>query len=164
MKNISEILSKMEGMVCITGNDIPNWVEYINTNRPIFYLPECGRNINKQAEFVSSIKEKHPNAVVITYSAFIVSDFEREQVLFIKDDEIKNPEFETFGASSNKINMCLFGRRETCGDYAMEALNRMRKRLDDGELPDSLINEIARTFGDSIEKTLLMKMMIDRLD
>lgn len=161
MENIYKVISEIEGMVCITGNNIPEKLKDMDAGRPCYYLPECGLNIHQQAAFVSNIKE--PNAVIITYSAFIVSDFRRKQVLFFEDDEsFDYPDFEIFGASVNKINMCLFGRKETAGDYALEALNRMKQKIDDGEIPNTLIHEVSKTFGDSIEKTLLIKMILDK--
>jgi len=157
-----KMLAKRPGLVCITGMRFPDWLNDIEADRPLFYLPERGLNISNQAAVVSTIEKERSNAIIVTQSAFIVSDFPRTQVFFLKGHSAKHPDFETFGASANKINMCLFGRALTIGDRAAAALEKMKRRLEKGEDPTTIINETVKTFGDSVESTLFLNVAMDK--
>ena len=93
------------------------------------------------------------------------SDSKPEKVLVFKKQDgkvtIKTPEYNTLGASINKITMSTFGKRETIGAYAQEILNELRQRFEKGdENNEELINEIHRNLGDSVEKLLLIKAIL----
>ena len=158
----NELLSKYTGLVCITGMGFPPWLfDPMPSPRPRFLFPEERRNVDEQAAFISEIEEGVPNLIVVTRSAFIISDFRREQVLIFEGDKVVHPEFETFGASVNKITMCLFGRRATVGDRALKVLESLSSRLEKGENPSAIIDE-ASTLGDSVEKVLFMKVALNK--
>lgn len=77
---------------------------------------------------------------------------------------ISHPEFNTLGASINKITMSeVFGKRETIGAYAHEKLDELRARFEAGdEEPSALIEAINRELGDSVEKILLINAILGR--
>ena len=89
--------------------------------------------------------------------------------MFNKDKEtgevtVKNPEYNTLGASINKITMATFGKRETIGGHAQAMLEDLRLRFEQGEDKEQLIAEINRQLGDSVEKVLLIKTILDSME
>jgi hypothetical protein len=76
-----------------------------------------------------------------------------------------HPDYNTFGASINKITMSTFDKRETIGGQAQEMLAGMRTRFEAGnEDQNSLVSEIHKELGDSVEKVLLIKAILDKAD
>lgn len=58
--------------------------------------------------------------------------------------------------------MNTFGKRETIGGHAQAVLDDLRKRFERGvEDKDALITEIYQQLGDSVEKVLLIKAILD---
>ncbi|MNC56986.1 hypothetical protein D3C75_1066140 [compost metagenome] len=106
--------------------------------------------------------------LITTHSPFLISDSKPGKVLiFDKDSDtgtvsIAHPEYNTLGASINKITMTTFGKRETIGGHAQALLEGLRKRLDQGDDVPTLIAELNRELGDSVEKVLLVNTMLDR--
>jgi predicted ATP-binding protein involved in virulence len=105
--------------------------------------------------------------LLTSHSPFIISDCQTENVLvFEKDNDGKvewhKPEFNTFGASVNAITIKVFGRKETIGDYALSKLEALKKQLDDGVSPDTLIDEAGKELGDSVEKVLFINQALDK--
>jgi len=164
---IKEFLKRQQGFVCITGhvNRIARY-EYDDYDlRPVYRYPENGKHIDDQAVFVKNLKKTSNGAIILTHSAFIVSDFKRENVLVIpKTGPYESPDFNTFGASANKINMCLFGRRSTIGALAHEALEDISKMPMDTLEQIQVIKDMHKRFGDSIELTLIYHEVFDRED
>ena len=107
--------------------------------------------------------------LITTHTPFLISDSKPEKVLVFAKDEatgavsVEPPGFNTFGASINKITMSkVFGKHETIGGHAEALLDEMRTRFEKGdENKDALISEIDRKLGDSIEKVLLIKAILD---
>jgi restriction system-associated AAA family ATPase len=146
-----------------------------NTNS-LFLLdePETHFNPNWRASFISQLKaclgntEKTPEMLITTHSPFLISDSKSNKVLeFEKDPEtrhvkITHPDYNTFGASINKITMKTFNKRETIGGSAQSLMDTLRIRFEQGEEPTALIDTLNRELGDSVEKILLIKAMLDR--
>lgn len=105
--------------------------------------------------------------LITTHTPFIISDSPKENVmLFEKDEEsqevrVKRPEFNTFGASINKITIEAFNKPETIGGYAHSKLQELEKRFDDGENSDDFIAEVSSLLGDSVEKVLFLNKVIE---
>ncbi|MFY7875893.1 MAG: hypothetical protein ACOVQM_10640, partial [Pirellula sp.] len=77
---------------------------------------------------------------------------------------ITHPEYNTFGASINKITMSTFDKTETIGGRAQTELDRFRSRFETGrEDNDALLREINGLLGDSVEKILLIKTILDSM-
>ena len=57
-----------------------------------------------------------------------------------------------------------FGKRETIGSYAQAILEDFRKRSKGDENKQQLISEINRDLGDSVEKMLLIKTILDGME
>ncbi|MNO02321.1 hypothetical protein D3C81_2226870 [compost metagenome] len=58
--------------------------------------------------------------------------------------------------------MNTFGKRETIGGHAQALLDDLRRRFEEGnEDKETLITEIHQQLGDSVEKLLLIKAILD---
>ena len=85
--------------------------------------------------------------------------------MFKKDEKsnivtCKRPGFNTFGASVNKINISVFDKSDTIGDYAKQKLDQFVSKLGKEE-KESIINSVEKEFGDSVEKILSIKKLQD---
>jgi restriction system-associated AAA family ATPase len=148
-----------------------------NTNS-LFLLdePETHFNPDWRSNFVTRLHQCFKGAedshemLVTTHTPFLISDSRPEKVLvFNKDKEtgtvsVIKPDYNTLGASINKITMSTFGKRETIGGHAQAILDRLRKRFQEGEDKEQLIAEINRQLGDSVEKVLLIKTILDSME
>ncbi len=145
-----------------------------NTNS-LFLLdePETHFNPDWRANFITRLHQSFSGAeghdmLVTTHTPFLISDSKPEKVLaFNKTDgvvSISHPDYNTLGASINKITMATFGKRETIGGHAQAMLNELRQRFEQGEDKDRLISEINRQLGDSVEKVLLIKTILDSME
>ncbi len=146
-----------------------------NTNS-LFLLdePETHFNPDWRANFISSLRQCFPKdydasreMLITTHTPFLISDSKSEKVLVFSKDKntgkvnITHPEYNTLGASINKITMSTFGKRETIGAYAQSILDDLRKRFEQGgEDNEALISEIHQQLGDSVEKLLLIKAIL----
>lgn len=137
--------------------------------------PETHFNPDWRANFVTRLHQSLAGSdsqemLVTTHTPFLISDSRPEKVLvFNKDKEtgevtVKNPEYNTLGASINKITMATFGKRETIGGHAQAMLDHLRQRFEQGENKEQLIAEINRQLGDSVEKVLLIKTILDSME
>lgn len=145
-----------------------------NTNS-LFLLdePETHFNPDWRSSFItrlhqcfSGLEESH-EMLITTHAPFLISDSRPQKVLvFNKADgavTINKPDYNTFGASINKITMNTFGKRETIGGHAHEILKALHQRFENGEDKESLIAEINKKLGDSVEKMLLIKTILDSM-
>lgn len=57
----------------------------------------------------------------------------------------------------------IFGKRETIGGHAESILKKFRTRFEQGEISDKLVDDIHRELGDSVEKILLIKAILDKV-
>lgn len=147
-----------------------------NTNS-LFLLdePETHFNPDWRANFISRLRQCLPGEgefaqemLITTHTPFLISDSKPDKVLVFGKDKatgavsISQPNYNTLGASINKITMSTFGKRETIGGYAQEILNDLRNRFEAGnEDKEALITEIHQQLGDSVEKLLLVKAILD---
>lgn len=142
----------------------------------LFLLDEPDTHFNPdwRSKFISRLKECLPESsstmhdmLITTHAPFLISDSNPKKVLeFKKNNEtgavsIKRPEYNTLGASINKITMTTFDKRETIGGNAQAIIESFRKQFEDGEDKDQLITKINRQLGDSVEKVLLIKTILD---
>lgn len=137
--------------------------------------PETHLNPNWRANFITRLRQCLPDhgefareMLITTHTPFLISDSKPEKVLVFAKDKtsgtvsISHPDYNTLGASINKITMNTFGKRETIGGHAQTLLNDLRRRFEDGsEDKDALITEIHQQLGDSVEKLLLIKVILD---
>jgi len=165
---IKKFLKDRPGMVCITG-----WVAKLKgyvflTDRPVIRFPENGKHVEEQATFVKQLQKgsMSKNAIVITHSAFIVTDFKQDDVLVIpKKGKYDLPYFNTFGASVNKINMCLFRHAITIGALAQDTMQELLARPQETlEQINETIALSSKCLGDSVEYTLMMHKLLNRED
>lgn len=137
--------------------------------------PETHFNPDWRANFVTRLHQSFNGSdgqemLVTTHTPFLISDSRPEKVLvFEKDREtgevsVKNPKYNTLGASINKITMTTFDKRETIGGHAQAMLDGLRQRFEQGEDKEQLIAAINRQLGDSVEKVLLIKTILDSME
>lgn len=137
--------------------------------------PETHFNPDWRANFISQLRQCLPGngdvgqeMLITTHTPFLISDSKPDKVLLFKKDEdtgvvsISQPDYNTLGASINKITMNTFGKRETIGGHAQALLEGLRTRFEQGEDASVLIDELNRELGDSVEKVLLIKAILDR--
>jgi len=149
-----------------------------NTNS-LFLLdePETHFNPGWRSNFITRLNQCFKNSedkheiLITTHTPFLISDSKPEKVLvFKKDKETKlvsvgRPDYNTFGASINKITMNTFGKRETIGGRAQAILEGFREQLKDkNKDKEQLIDEINQQMGDSVEKLLLIKTILDSME
>lgn len=138
--------------------------------------PETHFNPDWRANFISQLRRCLPGngdvgqeMLITTHTPFLISDSKPDKVLIFKKDKtsgavsICKPEYNTLGASINKITMSTFGKRETIGGHAQALMEALRARFEHGdENEEELIAEIQRELGDSVEKVLLINAILDR--
>lgn len=137
--------------------------------------PETHFNPDWRASFISRLRQCLPGKgdfaqemLITTHTPFLISDSKPDKVLVFAKDKasglvsIRHPDYNTLGASINKITMNTFNKRETIGGHAQALLEAFRARLEEGaEDKESLITEIHQQLGDSVEKVLLIKAILD---
>lgn len=135
--------------------------------------PETHFNPDWRANFVTRLHQSFNGSdgqemLVTTHTPFLISDSRPEKVLvFNKADgvvSVSHPDYNTLGASINKITMATFDKRETIGGHAQAMLDGLRQRFEQGEDKEQLITEINRKLGDSVEKVLLIKTILDSME
>ncbi len=146
-----------------------------NTNS-LFLLdePETHLNPDWRSNFVTRLRQCFSGTadthemLVTTHTPFLISDSKPDKVLVFAKDKasgavsISHPDYNTLGASINKITMNTFGKRETIGGHAQALLAALRARFEQGaEDKEALITEIHQQLGDSVEKVLLIKAILD---
>ncbi|PHR22849.1 MAG: ABC transporter [Desulfotalea sp.] len=146
-----------------------------NTNS-LFLLDEPETHFNPvwRSNFITRLhqcfkdSEDSHEMLITTHTPFLISDSKPEKVLmFNKVDgvvSVSKPEYNTLGASINKITMNTFDKRETIGGYAQTILNNLRQRFEAGDDKGQLIAEINQQLGDSVEKMLLIKTILDSME
>lgn len=147
-----------------------------NTNS-LFLLdePETHFNPEWRSNFITRLRQCFSGTddtyemLITTHSPFLISDSKLDKVLVFEKNKatgsvsISHPDYNTLGASINKITMNTFGKRETIGGHAQAILDGLRGRFERGdENPNTLINEIHQQLGDSVEKVLLIKAILDK--
>lgn len=151
-----------------------------NTNS-LFLLdePETHFNPDWRSNFISRLRQclsvddqsAGPEMLITTHTPFLISDSKPAKVLVFKKDkdsgavEIRSPDYNTLGASINKITMTTFDKCETIGGYAQALLESFRARSKRrNEDKEALITEIHQQLGDSVEKMLLIKTILDSME
>ncbi|MBE7527408.1 MAG: restriction system-associated AAA family ATPase [Burkholderiales bacterium] len=137
--------------------------------------PETHFNPDWRANFISRLRqclsdqgEFAQEMLITTHTPFLISDSKPDKVLVFAKDKtsgaisISHPNYNTLGASINKITMNTFGKRETIGGHAQALLEALRARFEHGtEDKEALITEIHQQLGDSVEKVLLIKAILN---
>ncbi len=146
-----------------------------NTNS-LFLLdePETHFNPDWRSNFITRLRQclaadddaaTTQEMLITTHTPFLISDSKPEQVLvFKKEDDIVSitpPDYNTLGASINKITMNTFDKRETIGGHAQGILDELRKQFENGGDKKKIIEELNQKLGDSLEKILLIKSILD---
>ena len=135
--------------------------------------PETHFNPDWRANFVTRLNQCFDGSsdhemLITTHTPFLISDSRPEKVLVFNKSNgvvsVRHPNYNTLGASINKITMATFGKRETIGLRAQTVLEDLRRRFEQGEDKDQIIADINRQLGDSVEKVLLIKTILDSME
>lgn len=135
--------------------------------------PETHFNPHWRASFISRLRQCLPDRedvgqemLITTHAPFLISDSKPDKVLvFVKNGAngevgISRPEYNTLGASINRITHETFGKRETIGDGAKAILERLVADPMSKTDPLGLARRIMDTVGDSIERTLAVHALL----
>lgn len=136
--------------------------------------PETHFNPDWRANFATRVREcfagsedKH-EVLITTHTPFLISDSKPDKVLVFSKENgqvtITKPDYNTLGASINKITMNTFKKRETIGRHAQSILEELRSRFEQGEDGQQIVAELNQQLGDSVEKVLLIKTILDRAE
>lgn len=142
----------------------------------LFLLDEPDTHFNPdwRSKFITLLKDCLPgdassaghDMLVTTHAPFLISDSKPEKVLVFKKADgavsISRPDYNTLGASINKITMKTFDKKETIGGVAQSVLEGLRSRFESGENGRHIVAELNQQLGDSIEKVLLINTILDR--
>lgn len=136
--------------------------------------PETHFNPDWRSKFISRLRDCMSGSVgnhemlITTHSPFLISDCKRDKVLVFNKPNgmviVSRPDYNTLGASTNKITMSTFNKEETIGGHAQEILDGLRARFEAGEDKLKIIDEINSKLGDSVEKLLLVKTIFDSIE
>lgn len=151
----------------------------------LFDEPETHFNPDWKAKFISSIRncfskeegdsnETMREMLITTHSPFLISDSKSDYVHIFKKnqktgkvEDVKHPEFQTFGSSINKIGIRIFEMPNTIGEYAQQSLEVFRKEFELLEHPkqmEDLIIRINKELGESVERILLVNEIINKIE
>ncbi|WP_055442280.1 restriction system-associated AAA family ATPase [Lacinutrix himadriensis] len=151
----------------------------------LFDEPETHFNPDWKAKFISSIRncfskeegdsdETMREMLITTHSPFLISDSKSDYVHIFKKnpktgkvEDVKHPEFQTFGSSINKIGIRIFEMPNTIGEYAQQSLEVFRKEfelLEDSKQMEDLIIRINKELGESVERILLVNEIINKIE
>jgi len=142
----------------------------------LFLLDEPETHFNPQwrANFITRLRQSFSGSysqemLITTHTPFLISDSEREKVLVFEKNEqnvsVSNPEYNTLGASINQITMATFDKRETIGGLAQSLLNDFKVKSENQDVDKKqLVIDINNKLGDSVEKVLLIKTILDNME
>jgi len=132
--------------------------------------PETHFNPDWRSKFVSILNEcvqnengiREQEVVLTTHSPFIVSDCKPEKVFrFFRNKnhkiDFEQPNFNTYGASVNKITSKLFKKKETISNLVLRELKAIKEKFDDKQITQEEAKKALDIFGESIEKMLVEK-------
>ncbi len=141
--------------------------------------PETHFNPSWRSHFVSILDETLRNAclnlkqhdgryvnfmkdvLITTHSPFIISDCQADNVIIVKKDgnhakaeKASDLGIKTYGASTSFIQAKIFGSTDTIGGKAYGDMVQMGKKENIDK--DDLMDEINETFGESMEKMIVL--------
>lgn len=136
--------------------------------------PETHFNPEWRSEFISILKDSLDKSdsnnlmrdiIITSHSPFIISDcYPDKVIIFEKSKQPLNASdlnIETFGTSVNLLTNQIFKKKNTIGNYSLNKIEIFRERYKKGENKEKLIIEINSKLGDSLEKLLLIKEIIN---
>lgn len=135
--------------------------------------PETHFNPHWRANFISRLRQCLSDQgqfaqemLITTHTPFLISDSKPDKVLVFAKDKasgqvsISKPNYNTLGASINKVTMNTFGKRETIGGAAQQVLEQLMDDSISKTAPHDLARKIMNTMGDSVERTLAVHALL----
>lgn len=143
----------MRKVITGSGKNVRAYAEKFGDNLILF--PETRLDINEQANFILNNKEDKD---ILTLSPWIISDTKEENLFILNDDlSLEESNFNTYGASVNKISFNILNRKSTIGEKAKKELELYKENID-----QYTVSDIDFKFGESVEKILLIKCLFDK--
>lgn len=137
--------------------------------------PETHFNPDWRANFITRLRQCLPGngdtaqeMLITTHTPFLISDCKPDRVLVFAKDKtsgavsISHPDYNTLGASINKITYETFEKRETIGEIARQELESLLLDPMAETDPLGLARKIMDSVGDSIERTLAVHTLLDK--
>ena len=144
---------------CLTGS---------NAREPLGVKIRHGFQATANTFVLPAAIESNSEMLITTHSPFLISDSKPDQVLIFSKDNIgvkvTKPNYNTLGASINKITIQSFDKSETIGEQGMMLIDEIHTRFLKKEDKQSLIEELDTKLGDSVEKMLLMKTILKAME
>jgi len=156
--------SRIEIITAKNGQTLRDYAEstkMLDDESRIAYFPETQLSPAEQQEWLYGNEAKYD--IVITFSAFILSDAEKITIL---DDDPEDPSYIKHGDSINKITMNLWTSM-TIGSIAVDTFEAYRSIVENTTNKKELkniLNKMNQELGDSIEKTFASCYIIDKME
>ncbi|MEZ4694406.1 MAG: AAA family ATPase [Aliarcobacter sp.] len=128
-KNILKVLLYISQNIQIFDNNLTIFLdEPDNTIHPNWQKALIQNIIN----VASQNNQKQINFIISSHSPFILSDLPKENVLFLKDGRIENPDIKTFGANIHTLlSHGFFMNGSLMGEFAKEKITEIFNYLKD---------------------------------
>lgn len=136
--------------------------------------PETHFNPAWRASFITQLGRclntadgNNSEMLITTHSPFLISDSQPNKVLVFNKQKdtgkigIEHPEYNTLGASINKITHETFEKHETIGESAQQVLRQLLADPMSKTDPHGLARKIMDTIGDSVERTLAVHTLLN---
>lgn len=144
----------------------PSWrAQFISS------LKQCFEKVDEDNSVSKKNKTSQQEMLITTHSPFLISDSEEDKVLVFEksgnDVVVKPPGYTTLGSSINKITIKTFNKKETIGGVAKQKMDQFRSdfsELNTDDQKQELIDKINFKLGDSIEKLMLIKDVLDSME
>ena len=140
-----------------------SYVNLILEEVELYFHPEYQRQyiyeMLKQIAQVNLENIKAINIILVTHSPFVLTDIPKNNVLFLKKGRpVRVMQEDTFGANIHSLlQNGFFLEGAPMGEFAKEKINRMFKRLHQGEYSEELFEEI-RLVSEPLLKTQLYQL------
>ncbi|GHT53233.1 hypothetical protein AGMMS49982_15740 [Bacteroidia bacterium] len=153
IRNINSIIRNLRRVkyksICVILDEIELYFHPEYQRQFINYLIKCIKDMRFQDVEGISI-------IAATHSPFILSDIPKCNVLFLKEGKQSyEMQEDTFGANIHSLLQNAFFLSSTIGDFAKGKINKMFKRLYDGNIDDNLLKEIKLVSEPFIRSQLL---------
>ena len=135
--------------------------------------PETHFNPEWRSKFVSLLNscldsetdQREQEVFLTTHSPFVVSDCKPEKVFIFSRDDNRNVyyekptdyQFNTYGASTDLINLHVFKKKESIAEMARKKLDELKQKIANNEVDQATAFKALMEFGDSFEKMLVIK-------
>lgn len=120
--------------------------------------------VKNLTNFITSIADKRVSIhiLIATHSPILLSDFPRENVLYLRNKKVINKSNKTFGCNIHKMFLDSFFLDENgmIGEFAYNKINFLANKISDPNVePDKNDLKIIEYIGDNIIKNQLLRIL-----